>query len=63
MFNSNRPIIPFMSIVESIVDPVTIWTLFSYTGIYITAIGSLIHAELGIVSWYFFWCHPARLAC
>ena len=44
MINSNRPITPFMSTDESIDDTASIWTLFSHTGIYITAIGSLIPA-------------------
>ena len=42
---------------------VSIWTLFSHTGIYVTAIGSLTPAGLGIFCCYFFWCQPARLAC
>ena len=29
---------------------------------YITAIGSLIPAGLGLLYCYFFWCQPARLA-
>ena len=33
MVNSNGPITPFMSIDESIGDTVSIWTLFSHTGI------------------------------
>ena len=40
----------------------TIWTLFVHTGVYVTAIGSLIPAGLGIFCCYFFWCWPARLA-
>ena len=47
MVNSNRPFNPFMSTDESIGDIVSIWTLFSHTGIYITAIGLLIPADLG----------------
>ena len=34
-----------------------------HTGMYITAIGSLIPARLGLFCCYFFWCWPARLAC
>ena len=30
---------------------------------YVTAIGSLIPAGLGLFCCYFFWCWPARLAC
>ena len=40
-----------------------IWTLFSHTEMYVTAIGSLIPAGLGLFCCYFFWCKPARLAC
>ena len=47
MVNSNRPINPLMSTDESIGDTVSVWTLFSHTGIYIRAIGSLIPVGLG----------------
>ena len=63
MVNSNRPITPFISTDESIEDTAFLWTLFSHTGIYVTAIGLLIPAGLGIFFCYFFWCWPARLAC
>ena len=63
MVNSNRPINPFVSTDESIGDTVSVWTLFSYAGVYIMAIGSLIPADLGIFCCYFFWCQPARLVC
>ena len=53
--SSNRPITPFMSTDESIHDTASIWTLFSHTGIYVMAIGSLIPAGLGIFCCYFFW--------
>ena len=62
MVNSNEPITPFMSTDESINDTASIWTLFSYTGIYIMVIGLLIPADVGIFCYYFFWCQPARLA-
>ena len=52
-----------MSADESIGDRVSIWTLFTHTGIYVMAIGSLIPAGLGIFCCYFFWCLPARLVC
>ena len=63
MVSSNGPITPFMLTYESIGNTTSIWTLFSHTGIYVTAIGLLIPAELGIFCCYFFWCQPARLAC
>ena len=44
-------------------ETVSVWKLFSHAGVYVTAIGSLIPAGLGIFSCYFFWCQPARLAC
>ena len=48
---------------ESTGDTDSIWTLFSHTGVYVTAIRSLIPAVLGISYCYFFWCQPARLVC
>ena len=54
MISSNGPITPFMSTDESIDDTASIWTLFSHTGIYVMAIGSLIPAKLGIFCCYFF---------
>ena len=44
-------------------DTDSIWILFSHTGVYVTVIGLLIPAGLGIFCCYFFWCHPARLVC
>ena len=63
MITSNRPVIPFLAADESIGETVLVWTLFSHTGVYVMAIGSLISARLGIFCCYFFWCQPARLAC
>ena len=63
MISSNRPITPFMSTDESVDKTASIWTLFSHTGIYVTAIGLLIPVGLGIFHCYFFWCQPASLAC
>ena len=48
---------------ESTGDTDSIWTLFLHPGIYVTAIGSLIPAGLGIFCCYFFWCQPASLVC
>ena len=56
MISHNGPITPFMSTDEPIVDTAPIWTLFSYTGIYVMAIGLLIPAGLGIFCCYLFWC-------
>ena len=63
MANGIQHITPFTSPEESTGDTASIWTLFSHTGLYVTAIGSLIPAGLGILCCYFFWCQPARLAC
>ena len=51
-----QPITPLTSPEESTGDTASIWTLFSHTGVYVTAIGSLIPAGLGIFCCYFFWC-------
>ena len=48
---------------ESTENTDSIWTLFSHSWMYITAIGLLIPAGLGLFCCYFFWCWPARLAC
>ena len=62
MTKSFQHITPF-SPEESTGDTDSIWTLFSHMGVYVTAIGSLVLAGLGIFCCYFFWCWPARLAC
>ena len=63
MINGTQHIIPFDTIDESTEDTDSIWTLFLHTGMYITAIGLLIPAGLGLFCCYFFWCQCARLAC
>ena len=60
MINGIQPIIHFTSPVESTGDTVSIWTLFSCTGVYVMAIGLLIPAGLGIFCCYFFWCQPLQ---
>ena len=55
MAKGNQHITPF-SPEESTGDTDSIWTLFLHTGVYVTAIGSLIPAGLGIFFCYFFWC-------
>ena len=47
MINSTQDIIPFNTTDESTEDTDSIWTLFLHTGMYITAIGSLIPVGLG----------------
>ena len=56
MINGTQHIIPFDMNDEPTEDTDSIWTLFSHTGMYITAIGSLIPAGLGLLCCYFFWC-------
>ena len=51
MLNNTPPIMPFDMDEESTEHADLIWTLFSHTGMYVTAIGLLIQAGLG-----FFWC-------
>ena len=63
MIKGTQPIRPFDTDDKSTEDTDSIWTLFSHTGMYITAIGSLIPTGLGLFCYYFFWCWPARLAC
>ena len=61
MINGIQSITPFTSPEESTGDTASIWTLFSYTWVYVMAIGSLISTELGIFCCYFFCCWPAKL--
>ena len=63
MLNNMPPIMPFDMDEESTEHTNSIWTLLSYTGMYVTAIGLLLPAGLGLFCCYFFWCQPARLAC
>ena len=56
MINGTQHITPFNAADESTGDTDSIWTLFPHTGIYVTAIGSLIAAGLGIFCCYFFSC-------
>ena len=63
MISSNGLITPFMSTDQPVVDTASTWTLFSHTGIYVMAIGSLIPAGLGMLYCYFFLCWPDRLVC
>ena len=56
IINGTQHIMPFDINNESTEDTDLIWTLFLHTGMYITAIGLLIPAGLGIFCCYFFWC-------
>ena len=63
MLNNTPPIMPFDMDEESTEHTDLIWTLFSHTGMYVTAVALLIPAGLGLFCCYFFWCQPSRLAC
>ena len=63
LLNNILPIMPFNMDKESTEHTNSTWTLFSHTGMYITAIGLLILAGLGLFCCYFFWCQPAISAC
>ena len=56
LFNNTPPIMPFDMDKESTEHTDSIWTLFSQTRMYITAMGLLIPAGLGLFLCYFFWC-------
>ena len=62
IINGTQQIMPFDMDDVSTEDTDSIWTLFSHTRMYFTAIGLLIPARLGLFCCYFFWCWPARLA-
>ena len=61
MFTSNRSVNLFLSTDESTGETVSVWTLFSHAGVYVTAIGSLIPVGLGTFCCYFLCCQPAIL--
>ena len=63
MVNGIQYITPLTSPEESTGDTTSIWTLFSHTGVYVTALVFLIPAGLGFFCCYIFWCQPARLVC
>ena len=56
MLNNTLPIMPFNMDKESTEHTDSIWTLFSHTVMYVTAIGLLIPAGLGLFFCYFLWC-------
>ena len=56
IINGTQHIMPFNTTDELTEDTDLIWTLFLHTGMYVTAIGSLIPARLGLFCCYFFWC-------
>ena len=57
LLNNTLPIMPFNMDKESMEHTDSIWTLFFlHTGMYVTAIRSLIPGGLGFFCCYFFWC-------
>ena len=56
IINNYRSIISFDLSDESVDDRASIWKLFSHTGIYVSALGLLIPAGLGVFCCYFLWC-------
>ena len=53
LLNSTMPIVPFNT--ESSGNTDSIWTLFTHSGIYVSAIGLLIPVVIGLFCCYFFW--------
>ena len=54
LLNSTIPVMPFNTESSGNID--SIWTLFTHSGIYVSAIGSLIPVGIGLFCCYFFWC-------
>ena len=63
LLNNTLPIMPFNMDKEATGHTDSIGALFLHTEMYVTAIGLLIPAELGLFCCYFFWCQPARSMC
>ena len=56
IINGTQHIIPFDTTDKLTEDTNLIWTLFLDTGMYVTSIGLLIPAGLGMFPCHFFWC-------
>ena len=56
LINDTQHIVPFDTTDETTEDIDPIWTLFSHVGIYVTAVGLLVPAGLGLFCCYFLWC-------
>ena len=59
LLNSTMPIIPFNT--ESSGNTISLWSVFTHPGIYVSALGLIIPVGIGLFCCYFFWCQPARL--
>ena len=60
LLNSTTKIVPFNT--ESSGNTNSLWSVFTYPGIYVSALGLIIPVGIGLFC-YFFWCQPARLVC
>ena len=61
LLNSTMQLTPFNTAPSEDAD--SLWSVFTHPGIYISALGLLIPAGIGLFCCYFFWCQPARLVC
>ena len=59
LLNSTMQLTPFNT--EPSGDTVSLLSVFTHPGIYISALGSIIPVGIGLFCCYFFWCWPARL--
>ena len=61
LLNSTTPFVPFNT--ESSDNTDSLWSVFTYPGIYVSALGLIIPVGIALFCCYFFWCRPARLVC
>ena len=59
LLNSTMPIVPFNT--DPSEDTDSLLNVFTHSGIYVSALGSIIPVGIGLFCCYFFWCQPARL--
>ena len=60
LLNSTMHLVPFNTDLSEDTD--SLWSVFSHSGIYISALGLIIPVGIGLFCCYFFWCQPARFA-
>ena len=61
LLNRSMQIVPFYT--DPSEDTDSLGSVFTYPGIYVSALGSIIPVGIGLFCCYFFWCWPARLVC
>ena len=61
LLNSTMQLIPFNTELSDDTD--SLWSVFTHPRIYVSALGLIIPAGIGLFCCYFFWCQPARLVC